>query len=345
MKSKLTIKDIARELNVSISTVSKALKDSHEISTETKERIKAFADFHNYKPNRLALKLRSQKTLTIGVIIPAIVHHFFSTVLRGIDNCANEKGYGMMVCISNDSYEGEIASVETLLDGSVDGILVSTSHDTQQKKNYSHIHKLIDEKFPLVLFDNITDDVVCDKVSIDDSGGAYKATEYLIQSGCKRIALLAIPKYVKIGQLRMDGYKRALEKNGIALDKNLILELENDVDIQKEIRSLFKEENNYPDAILAVNGEIYASTAMQIAKDKGLKVPEDISIITFTNGMISKYASPPLTALEQHGYEMGKQAVELLIDRIESKESEIQFQKKVISTNLKIRKSTRNITE
>ncbi len=341
MKSKLTIKDIARELDVSISTVSKALKDSHEISAETKERIKAFADFYNYKPNSLALKLRSQKSHTIGVIVPEIVHHFFSTVLRGIDSYANEKGYSMMVCISNDSHEKEIASIETLLEGSVDGILVSTTHDTQQKNDYSHIKKLIDENFPIVLFDNIVDNVDCDKVTIDDSGGAYKATEYLIQTGCKRIALLAIPKYVKIGQLRMDGYKRALEKNGIPLDENRILEIENDVDLQKQIGSLFEDENNYPDAILAVNGEIYASTAMQIAKDKGLKIPEDISIITFTNGMISKYASPPLTTLEQHGYEMGKQAVELLIDRINNKEPDSQFQKKVISTNLKIRKSTK----
>ncbi len=343
MKAKLRIKDIARELGVSISTVSKALKDSHEISVETKERIKAFADFHNYKPNSLALKLRSQKSHTIGVIIPEIVHHFFSTVLRGIDNYANEKGYSMMVCISNDSHEKEIASIETLLEGSVDGILVSTTHDTQQKNDYSHLKKLIDEKFPIVLFDNIIEELACDKVIIDDSGGAYKATEYLIDTGCKRIALLAIPKYVKVGQLRIDGYVRALEKHGIPLDKNLILELRNDVDVQKEIECLFKDEKKYPDAILAVNGEIYASTAMQIAKDKGLKVPEDISIVTFTDGMISKYASPPLTALMQHGYEMGKQSVELLLDRIEQKTDTEELQNKVISTKLKIRKSTKEI--
>lgn len=343
MKPKLTIKDIARELGVSISTVSKALKDSHEISIETKERIKAFADFHNYKPNSMALKLRSQKSHTIGVIVPDIVHHFFSTVLRGIDNYANEKGYNMMVCISNDSYEKEIASIETLLDGSVDGILVSASHDTQQKNDYSHIKKLIDEKFPVVLFDNIIEEIACDKVVIDDLGGAYKATEYLIHSGCKRIALLAIPSYVKVGQLRIDGYIRALEKNNIPFDKNLVLELKNDADVQKEIACLFKDEKNYPDAILAVNGEIYASTAMQIAKDKGLKVPEDISIVTFTDGMISKYASPPLTALMQHGYEMGKQAVELLLNRIEQKTDTEELQNKVISTKLKIRKSTKEI--
>ena len=343
MKPKLTIKDIAREIGVSISTVSKALKDSKEISTETKERIKAFADFHNYKPNSLALKLRSQKTLTIGVIIPEIVHHFFSTVLRGIDEYANSKGYNVMVCLSNTSYEKEVLSIATLLEGSVDGILISLSTGTQKKGDYRHLEKLINEDFPLVLYDSVVDNFDCDKVTIDDELGALKATEYLIEIGCKRIALITNPEFVRIGMLRTKGYIKALEKHGLEVDKNLILHIDEWQDAEKQIEFLFKDEQDYPDAILAVNGEIYASTAMQVAKRKGLKVPDDISIIAFTDGIISQHTSPPLTTLVQHGYEMGKQAVELLIDRIESKEPELQFQKKVISTKLKIRESTRQI--
>ena len=341
MKSKLTIKDVARELGVSISTVSKALKDSHEISVETKERIRAFAKFHNYKPNSLALKLRNQKTFTIGVIIPAIVHHFFSTVLRGIDIYANEKGYNMMICISNDSHKKEIDSVNALLEGSVDGMLMSVSSETQEKKSYNHIKKLINEKFPVVLFDRMVEEIECDRVLINDEGGAFSATEHLIETGCKRIALITHPEYVKISSLRKKGYLKALEKHNLKVDQSIIVELEESENIENQLKVLFQDASDFPDAILAVNGEMYASTAMQMAKDKGLQIPEDISVITFTDGLISKHSSPPLTSLVQHGYEMGKQAVELLIDRIENKDSEVQFQKKVISTNLKIRKSTK----
>ena len=341
MKSKITLKDIARELDVSTSTVSKALNDSHEISQETKERIKAYAKYYNYKPNTLALKLRSQKTSVIGVIIPEIVHHFFSTVLRGIEEFANSKGYNVMMCLSHGSLEKEQLSMDMLLEGSVDGILVSVTHQTQQKKDYNHIQQLVDDKFPIVLFDNVVDDIRCDTLTINDEGGAFKATEYLIEKGCKRIALLAIPEFVKIGSLRKRGYLKALKKYSIKPDSDLILEFEVEDNIHDKIATLFKDPNNYPDGIISSNGEIYASTAMQIAKDKGLSIPEDLSIITFTDSLISQYSSPPMTALVQHGFEMGKQAVELLINRIENKEAETEYQRKVLSTNLKIRKSTR----
>lgn len=345
MKSKLTIKDIAKELEVSISTVSKALKDSHEISQDTREKIKAFATFHNYKPNSLALKLRSQKTLILGVIFPEIVHHFFSTVLGGIEEYANGKGYNVMVCLSNESYQKELLNIDMLLEGSVDGILISISSGTQEKNNYDHIKKLVDDRFPIVLFDRMVEEIDCDKVIINDEGGAMTATEYLIETGCKKIALIAHPEYVKIASLRISGYLKALNKFKLPFNKDLIIRIDPEKDIQKQIAVLFKDPKNYPDAILAVNGEIFASTAMQLAKDQGLKIPEDISIITFTDGLISEYSSPPLTTLVQHGFEMGKQAVELLIHRIENKTAQLEFQKKVISTNLKVRKSTKLRTE
>lgn len=339
MKAKITLKDIAKELDVSVSTVSKALNDSHEISEETKQRIRAYAEYYKYKPNSLALKLRTQRTLIIGVIVPQIVHHFWSTVIRGIEEYANAKGYNVMICLSNESYEKEVSNVDMLLEGSVDGMLISASRGTQEKANYEHISKLVQNQFPVVLFDRVIDAIECDKVIIDDEGGAFKATQHLIETGCKKIALITHPEYVKISSLRIKGYKKALQKHNLPIDENAILQLADEKDIQQQIELLFK--NDYPDAILAVNGEIYASVAMQIAKDKGLKVPEDISIITFTDGLISKYSSPPLTTLVQHGFEMGKQAVELLINQIENESDAREVQKKVLSTNLNIRKSTR----
>ncbi|MDA8762149.1 LacI family transcriptional regulator [Flavobacteriaceae bacterium] len=343
MKSKLTMKNLASELDVSVSTVSKALSDSKEISIETRERIKAFAKLYNYKPNSLALKFSSQKTYSIGVIIPEIVHHFFATVLRGIDEYANDKGYNVMVCFSNESYEKEISNVEMLLEGSVDGIIISISSETQQKNNYNHIKKLVQDKYPIVLFDRIVEEVDCDKIFINDEDSAYKATEYLIETGCKRIVIIKHAENVKIGTLRKNGYLKALAKYNIEVDESLIIEGDEDKNIEELLKDLFKDNNNYPDAILATNGEVYASVAMQMAKAKGLSIPEDISIITFVDGLISKYSSPPLTALWQHGFEMGKQAVELLVDRIEGNEDEYQIQKKVIPTKLKIRQSTREI--
>ncbi|MCB0474083.1 MAG: LacI family DNA-binding transcriptional regulator [Flavobacteriaceae bacterium] len=340
-RKKITIKDIAKELDVSVSTVSKSLKDSHEISKETKDRIKAFAAFHNYKPNTLALKLRHQRTHIIGIIVPEIVHHFFATVIRGVEEYANERGYNVMICLSDTSYEKEIKSIETLLEGNVDGILISVSTGTQEKNNYEHIDKLISEKVPVVLFDGLVEELACDKVLINDEGASFNATEYLIKTGCKRIALITNPDFVRIGALRTRGYLKALKKYNFDIDESLIIKIDESKDMESQVDVLFSDKDNYPDAVLAINGEIYASYAMRLATEKGLRVPDDFSVITFTDGVISKYTSPPLTSLVQHGFEMGKQAVELLVNRIEAKNTVIPIQEKVISTKLKIRKSTR----
>lgn len=196
MKAKITIKDIARELGVSTSTVSKALKDSHEISESTKAKIKAFADFYHYKPNSLALKLRNQKTMVIGVIIPEIVHHFFSRVISGIEKAANLRGYNVMICVSNESYDKELLNIEMLANGSVDGLLISLSKETQKIKDFSHFNELIENNVPFVLFDRIEESINCDKIIVDDEGGAYKATKYLLEKKCIKVALITTPDYV-----------------------------------------------------------------------------------------------------------------------------------------------------
>jgi len=338
MKQRITLKKIAKEFGVSISTVSKALKDSHEIGEDTREKIQAFANYYNYKPNSLALQLRNQKTSVIGVIIPEIVHHFFSTVIRGIEEFANGKGYNVMVCVSSESYDKEVSNINVLTNGSVDGLIISIARETQENRDYKHFNSLIDDDFPLVLFDRVNDKLKCDKVTIDDVGGAYKATNHLINTGAKRVAILTTMDYVSVGALRTKGYLKSLKKHEIEIDKELIFKIDDHLDLEEQISEIF-DGTNPPDAILAVN-EIYAAIALQVAKSKGLEVPNDVSIIGFTSGLISKYTSPPLSMVEQHGFLMGRQTAELLIKRIES-EGTYEYKNEVLSANLKIRKSTK----
>jgi LacI family transcriptional regulator len=337
MKKKITIKTIAKELGVATSTVSKALKDSHEISTETKERIQAYANYYNYKPNSLALQLRNQKTKVIGVILPKIVHHFFSTVIMGIEEGANEKGYHIMVCFSNESYKKEVETLKVLSNGSVDGLIVSIANETLKNKDFDHFKELVSEEIPLVLFDRVVEEIQCDKVVVDDVGAGYKATKHLLENGRKKIALITTPNHVNVGALRRQGYEKALIEEYIKSDEHLIVEVDENKEIKTQIEKVFEQGI---DGVFAVN-EIYAANAMRIAKEKGFKVPEDLSIIGFTDGLISEYSSPSITTVAQHGFTMGKQAVELLIERIE-KDSEIYKPRKiVISSDLKLRESTK----
>ena len=337
MKQKITIKTIAKELGVSTSTVSKALKDSHEIGKETKDKIQAFANQYNYKPNSLALQLRNQKTKVIGVILPKIVHHFFSTVIMGIEAYANEKGYHIMVCFSNENYQKEVETLRVLSNGSVDGLIVSISNETLENKDFSHFTDLVEEEIPLVLFDRVVDDILCDKIVVDDVGAGYKATKHLVDIGCKKIGLLTTPDHVSVGALRRLGYEKALIESYVKTDSKLIIKIDEKQEIKMQIEPLFEQKI---DGIFAVN-EIYAANAMRIAKEKGLNIPNDISIIGFTDGLISEYSSPSITTIAQHGFVMGRQAVELLIDRIENETEVFTPKKIVISSDLKLRESTK----
>lgn len=341
MKQKITLKKIAKEFGVSISTVSKALKDSHEISEEVKERIKAFADYYHYKPNSLALNLRNQKTKTIGIIIPQIVHHFFTKVITGIERIANENGYNVMICLSNESYEKEVLNMEMLANGVVDGIIVSVAKETEEKDDYTHFRELINDGIPLVLFDRVIDKINCNKVIADDVGGAFLATDYLLEIGCKNIALITTPDFVTVGMQRKEGYIKALLNSQININDNLIIKINEKLDIENQICELFSS-NNPPDGIFAVN-EIYAATAMRIAIKKGLKVPDDVNVIGFTDGLISEFTSPSLTTVAQHGNTMGEKALELLLNEINHQDTDYQFKTNIISTDLKIRESTKKI--
>ena len=340
MKPKITLKDIANELSVSISTVSKALKNSDEISKDTKDKIKAFAKFYNYRPNNIALSLKNKRTKNIGVIIPDIVHHFFTTVFRGIEKYANEKGYNVIVCISDESIEKEVINMEMLANGSIDGFILSLSAETQLKNEYTHLKELLDQGIPIVLFDRVTSEIECDKVVLNDNEIAREAVEHFISAGSKNIALVTTEKYFNVSERRRYGYLDALEAHNIKIEENLILTLPHDMENDSLITEFFQ--HNKVDAVLCVN-EIFAIQCMSIIQELGFNVPNDISIIGFTDGILSRFSVPRLTTVAQHGELMGERAAKLLIDRMEwVDEVEEPFKTEVINATLIKRGSSIN---
>lgn len=346
MKRKVTLKQIAKELDVSISTVSKALKNSKEISEDTRDKVQAFAKLYNYRPNNIALSLKNRQTKTIGIIIPDIVHHFFSKVINGIENIAAKRGYNVIVGLSNESFDKEVINMELLANGSIDGFILSISKETLMQQDYHHFNETINQGMPIVMFDRIVEEIQCDKVIIDDFKGSKKAVEKLISNGCKNIGIITTKDYVSVGRLRTKGYLQALEDNKMELKASLILKVDDKLiseesleKIEEEVELLFKKNKNI-DGIFAVN-ELYAITAIKVAGKFNKKVPEDIQVIGFTDGVLSKHATPSLTTVSQHALEMGEKAAELLIDKIETEEEEENYQTVVIETDLIERDSTK----
>ncbi len=340
MKKRLTLKLIAKELDVSVSTVSKALRDSAEISEDTRQKIKAFAKLYNYKPNNIALSLKNRKTKTIGVIIPEIVHHYFTTVISGIEQVANEKGYHVIICTSNNSFDKEVINLEILANGSTDGFILSVAKETQQKGDYHHLTEVIEQGMPLVMFDRVIEGINCDKVIIDDMLGAKKAVKHLVEIGCKKIGLITTIDYVSVGKLRTRGYREALKESNIPIDEDLILKVEDFDQSELEIQAFLKDKK--VDAVFAVN-EHFAIYAIKALKEQGLDVPGDVSVIAFTDGELSKRFMPSLTTINQHGEEMGAQAARLLIRKLENDEAEDEpFETIIIETSLVKRNSTKH---
>lgn len=338
MKRKVTLKQIAKELDVSISTVSKSLKNSLEISEDTRQKVQAFAKLYNYKPNNIALSLKNKKTKTICIIIPEIIHHFFATVISGAEHIANEYGYNVLVCLSDESFDKEVINMEMLANGSIDGFILSLSKETQQKRDFHHITEVINQGMPVVMFDRVTNDILCDKIIIDDEHAAYNATQFLIDKGLKKIALITTIDYVSVGKLRTDGYKKALRSNELEIDENLIVKIEDLDNFDSQIEALLL--NHDLEAIFAVN-ELFAVTALKIANKLGKKIPDDLSIIGFTDGIISKYSTPSITTVSQNGIKMGEKAAKMLIERLESDQEEEHYKTEVIDTELIERESTK----
>ncbi|MBU2951904.1 LacI family DNA-binding transcriptional regulator [Tamlana sp. 2_MG-2023] len=346
MKRKITLKQIAKELDVSIGTVSKALRNSQEISEETKEKIQAFAKYYNYRPNNIALSLKNRKTKTIGVIIPEIVHHFFTKVIQGIEHLANKKGYNVIIGLSNESFDKEVINMEMLASGSIDGFIMSISKQTLLKQDYHHLNETINQGMPIVMFDRVVSEIRCDKVIIDDVEAAKKAVNKLVANNCKHIALITTMDYISVGRLRTQGYIEALNKHEITTEAELILKVddklvsEDYIDVlEKEIKTLFLM-NPQIDGVFAVN-ELYAVTAMKVARNLGKRIPEDIQVIGFTDGVLSRHATPSLTTVTQYGHKIGEVAASLIIEKIESESPEDPVRTVVIETELIERESTK----
>ncbi len=334
-----TIKDIAQELGVSSSTVSRALKDYPGISDETKRRVKEVAERLNYRPNAVALSLRKSRSYTIGVIIPDVVHFFFSTVISGIEEVAQERGYNVILTQSNESFAREKSSIDTMLSNQIDGFLVSFSKETT---DFEHFSKLLGYGFPLVFFDRVPDLSDAISVVVDDYQGAYQATTHLIENGYKNIAHLAGPRKLKISQNREKGYRDALYNHGLPINEDLIIEcsLGTNEEAYSAAQKLIENSKEKPDAFFASN-DMAAVGAMLAAKKLGMSVPEDVGVVGFSNWHFCSMLEPSLSSVAQPGFMMGVKATSLLLDIIEEKIDPNSIKDPVIlNTELLVRKSS-----
>jgi len=337
---KMTLKDIAKVFDVSISTASKAVNDSSEISEALREKIQEFAKKNNYRPNKTALNLLNKNTKTIAVMVPNILNYFFTQVFCGVEKIANQKGYTIINCITDESYEKEVTTTDLLGSGAIDGLIVSLAGETQLVKKIRHFEDLIYNRIPVVMVDRVSDDVQCDKVIVDDFEAAYNATRYFLNTNCKTIAMVTSIDHSSVGKLRQEGYKKALEDFEVTYDEKLIMRIGKNDDIDLLLTLLLNYKNI--DAIMALD-EITAVETMKIVKSRGYRVPEDISIIGFTNGTLSKHVTPTLTTISQHGKFIGENAAKILIDRIEQKNTSPEYITKVIKTSLIVRDSTKTL--
>ena len=312
----ITLKQLAKELKVSISTVSKALRDSPEISSETIEKVKFLANKYDYRPNKIALSLKSNRTLTIGVIIPDILNRFYSKVLNGIHDSADKHGYDVITINTKESLLKEIDSLRILSTGTVDGVIIAMSEETLNKNDYSHIKEFTMKETPIVMFDRVTDKINCDKVIIDDFDAIYNEVKSLKDLGRKKIGFITTINDLNVGKYRANGFRKASFDFFEKFNKNLILRISKNHDKHIEIEKFIKK--NKPDAIISAD-IICGVISINIARNLNIEVPKELSVVGFGDKTISEYSSPKLTTIYQHGTEIGNRSVELLVDRMNSK--------------------------
>lgn len=334
-KEQVTIRDLALKLNISISTVSRALRGAQEINAETKKAVLELAEKLNYEPNLIAQSLRKSKTNTIGIIVPEIANPFFSTSISGIQEVASKEGYNIMICQSNESYNTEVANVRTLMNSRVDGLLMSLSRET---KDFGHIIQLHKKGVPFVLFDRIFEDIDASKVIVDDRDGAFKAVEHLILQGRKRIAHLAGPENLQISNNRIKGYRDALDKHGLAIDDTLVIHCNALKDAAAAETKKLLDMPNPPDAIFTFNDPM-AIISFQVIKEMGLKIPEDVALVGFTDEPVSSLLEPSLTTISQPAMEMGRIATELLLNMMKNPGAYVP-ETRILKTELIIRQSS-----
>jgi len=327
----ITIKDIARILNISVSTVSRALKNHPDISDATKKAVQEMARELNYRPNEIALSLKNRRSKIIGVMVPKLVHHFFSSVIEGVENVAYDNGYQVMIYHSDEMYEREIQLTQSFMSYRLDGLIVSMSKETEDS---SHFDKLSQLGVPIVYFDRGPEGEY-NKVLFDDYQGAYDAVKHLIDCGCKNIVHFAASESLDIGKKRRKGYTDALNDHGIEVRENLIINCDSFEYALSCTRDLFEKIEGI-DGIFAVN-DLTAIGAIKQLNQIGKKVPEDVKVIGFTNDISSAVYNPSLSTVDQQGIKMGEEAAHLLLQNMDGIK---RAQVTTISANLIIREST-----
>ena len=333
------MKDIARDLGVSVATVSRALKDSPRISEEKRKQIQEYAREHNFFPNVIAETLRKsrvQPNKVIGVIVPQFVHYYFSCILTGIEEEASRRGYRIMVAQSDERYEREVKICQSFYANKCCGIIVSMAKNTTK---YDHFQKLIDMGIPLVFYDRICTGVNASRVVVDDYMGAFTAVTHLIDTGCRKIGYYGMPGSMEIGKNRYNGYRDALLKNGLEPNPEWMKECDNRADAEVITPEILSQPN-HPDAFFAVNDDT-AIGILYSAKRMGFNVPDDISICGFTNGQRAVACDPMLTTVEQLGVMVGEEAANILIGQVEGSLPLDKVEKRVVRTRLVIRGTTR----
>lgn len=333
----VTIKDIARALNVSVATVSRAFNDKYDIRKETKKLILEKAKEMGYKPNPIARKLLQKHSYDIGVIVPEFINSFFPEVIIGIQEVFCEKGYQVLIMQSNENAELELKNLVSMEDNMVEGLLISLSKET---KNIDYLDRLIRERFPIVLFNRVNNTLPASSVAFNDYKWALLATEHLIEQGARNIFHLSGPRYLTLTQERVNGFKRALEKHRIPCTDEQIVETGLFIEDGERVMEDILGKGNIPDAIFATNDPT-ALGAMKVLKKRGYRIPEDISIVGFSNSKMAEIVEPTLTSVEQPTFDMGRTAANLLLDQI-TENGPKEPRKVVMDGRLIIRESSVN---
>lgn len=332
----INIKELAGELKLSVSTISKALHDSYEISEETKQRVLETASRLNYIPNPYASSLRGRKSKNIALVIPEVADSFFSLAINGIESVAKENGYHVLICLTHESFDNEKTILKEFQCGRVDGVLMSISRETTQG---DHIRDLISNGVPLIFFDRVFEDVETTQITTDDFESSYKATEHLLQQGCTKIAFLSISKSLSISNKRLEGYLQALTDHSVSLDEKYIIECTNDAKQNYQITKKLLEQKNRPNGIIA-SVEKLTSPVYQVCSELKIKIPNDLKIICFSNLETAAILNPSLTTITQPAFEMGKTAASLLFKSLKKTKLNLTKENIVIPSILIERDST-----
>ncbi|WP_417362931.1 LacI family DNA-binding transcriptional regulator [Galbibacter sp.] len=335
MSEKTTIYDIAKALNITAATVSRALNNNPKISQATKKLVLETAAKMNYKQNKLALALKSGKSNTVGVIVPYIDRNFFSAIIRGIEEELYPLGYHVIICQTHEEEGTEIDNINALLNAQVDGILMSVSKYTTQLDHFDHVLK---KGVPLVFFDRRKDIKGVSTVTIDDFEGGYEATKHLIEQGCKRIAHLSGDRSLEIYRHRYDGYRKALEDFGLKFNKDYVIQSKSDIGAGHKAVDKFMKLDSPPDAIFS-SSDFLALGAIQQLKKYGVKIPEDFCVVGFSNEPFTKFMELSISSVDQSPVQMGNTTAKVFLEQV--KDANVKIEKKVVlSPTLKIRKSS-----